>query len=136
MDWVHTYALVADQSACWVCTELPLRRLASFHGTSLLLLSQIGLGFRTSGTANIPCGMLPGLTSILGPPKPLNSYSVWDGSGWLRVEAVELAEPAPLCIENSKGQAQVGWTLDRSVSDPYSWTLLGSTEWCVPTGTL
>ena len=29
VDWVHTYALVADQSACWVCTELPVSMLAS-----------------------------------------------------------------------------------------------------------
>ena len=25
-------------------------------------------------------------------------------------ETMELAEPAPLCIENIKGQAQMGWT--------------------------
>ena len=41
----------------------------------------------------------------------LVSYSIWDGSGWLTAKAMELAGPAPLCIENSKAQAQVGWTL-------------------------
>ena len=142
MDWVHTYALVADQSACWVCTELSLS-------------TSVGLLWRISPASVSNCAWLQnqwnseyslwnatwtdiyaGAKQRCDRPRLLSGHSVWDGSRWLTAEAVELAEPAPLCIENSKGQAQVGWTLDRSVSDPYSWTLLGSTEWCVPTGTL
>ena len=30
--------------------------------------------------------------------------------GWLTAEAMELAGPAPPCIVNPEGQAQVGWT--------------------------
>ena len=28
VDWVHTYASVTNQSACWVCTEIPLNTAA------------------------------------------------------------------------------------------------------------
>ena len=72
-------------------------------------------------------------------PKPLSGYSVWDGLGWLTSEAMELTGPAPLCIENPKGQAQVGWTLDRSVSCPYSGhccEVQNGARAAVPTGTL
>ena len=55
VDWVHTYASVANQSACWVYTEIPLSTAS--HHSPLQLLSQIGLGYRSSGTVNIPCGM-------------------------------------------------------------------------------
>ena len=41
----------------------------------------------------------------------LSSYYIWNGLVWLTAEAVELAGPVPFCIENSKAQAQVGWTL-------------------------
>ena len=44
-------------------------------------------------------------------PRPLSGYSIWDGLGWLTAEAMELAGPAPLCIENSEGHAQIGWIL-------------------------
>ena len=62
--------------------------------------------------------------------------------GWLRVitaEAVELAGPAPLCIENPKGQAQVGWALTGLCQ---TWTLKHDWKawadvWAVfPTGAL
>ena len=43
-------------------------------------------------------------------PKLFIGYSIWDGLGWLTTEALELAGLAPLCIENPKGRAQVGWT--------------------------
>ena len=42
--------------------------------------------------------------------RPLSGLSIWDGSGWLTAEAVELAGPDPLCIQSLKGQPQVGWT--------------------------
>ena len=29
VDWIHTYNSVANQSACWICTELPLSMSAS-----------------------------------------------------------------------------------------------------------
>ena len=36
-------------------------------------------------------------------PRPVVSYSIWDGLGWLMAETVELAGPASLCNENLKG---------------------------------
>ena len=137
MDWVHTYALVADQSACWVCTELSLS-------------TSVGLLWRISPASVSNCAWLQnqwnseyslwnatwtdiyaGAKQQYDQPRLLRSYSTWDGSRWLSAEAMELVGPDPLCIENSKGQAQVGWTLDTSMSDLNSWKLLGGAEWSV-----
>ena len=38
-------------------------------------------------------------------PRTLAGYTIWYGLGWLMAETVGLAGPAPLCIENLKGQA-------------------------------
>ena len=71
--------------------------------------------------------------------KPLSSYSIWDGSGWLTAEAVDLAEPAPLCIENCKRQAQVGCTLTNLCQTHilgHCWKVQNDAWAAVATGTL
>ena len=61
---------------------------------------------------------------------------------WLRAltaDAMELAGPAPLCIENHEGQAQVGWILTglcQTQTLKHFWKAWNDV-WCaVPTGAL
>ena len=62
--------------------------------------------------------------------RPLSGYSIWDGLGWLTAEVVELAGPAPLCIENSKDKPR--WAGLRQVCvRPIFLDMLGGAEGCV-----
>ena len=117
VDWVHTYAdLVADQSACWVCTELPLSTSASLPWRISPASVSYWTWLQKQWNSKHPLwsatwtDIYAGAKQWYDHPRPLSSYSVSDGSECLTAEAVELAGPVPLCIKNFKGQAQVGWT--------------------------
>ena len=54
-------------------------------------------------------------------------------------ETMELAGPAPLCLENLKGQAQVGWTLTdlfQTETLKHFWEVWNDAWSAVPTGDL
>ena len=71
--------------------KFPWARLPASHGVSLLLLSQIGLGYSTSGIVHIPCGMQPGLTSTLAPSSSMTGPCYWSAApcevalGWTSI---------------------------------------------------
>ena len=72
-------------------------------------------------------------------PWLLVSYTIWDDLGWLPAEAVELAGPASLSIENLRGQAQVGWTLIGLCQKhvlKHDWGVKNNAWAVVPTGAL
>ena len=59
--------------------------------------------------------------------------------GWLTAEAMELAGPAPPCIVNPEGQAQVGWTptgLCQTQTTKHAWVAWNDAWAAVPTGAL
>ena len=136
MDWVHTYALVADQSACWVCVEFPLSRLAGLPWRISPASVSNWTSLQNQWNSKHPCGMLPGLTSVLGPNSSVTSpgcevtipYRMARGGSqlrlWIWLDQHSFALRTP---RTSPG----GLDSDRSVSDSFSWTLLGGEEWCV-----
>ena len=103
---------MANQSACWVCTELPLSTLACLPWRISSVSVSNWTWLQKQWNSKHPLwsatwtDIYAGAKQRYDRSKPLSGYSIWDGLGWLRAEAVELAGPAPLCIENPKGQAQ------------------------------
>ena len=144
MYWVHTYASVSNQSACWICTEIHL-----------------------SPAAGLPwCIFLAFIANWTWLQKWNSAHSLWNATetdiyagveqqydwtqllvwllhmGWLGLahdEAIELAGPAPLCTENFKEQAQVVWTLIglcQKHALKHYWEVQNNTWAAVPTGAL
>ena len=120
VDWVHTYASVTNQSACWVCTEIPLNASSSlpWHISPASVSNWTWLQHQWNSSHplwNVTWTDIDsGVKQWYDRPRPLVDYSTWDGSGGLTVEA-NVAGPwswiAPLCIENLKGQVWVCRTL-------------------------
>ena len=127
---------MADQSSAGSALNYPWACWLASYGASLLLLSQIGLCFKTSGTVNIPCGC------SLDWHRSWGNTVVWPAQaikqllhmGWFRVAHSWGCGPgwtsSPLHWELQKTSTG-GLYSDKSLSDPYSWTLLEGAEWCM-----
>ena len=141
MGQVHACASVAKQSVFWVCTEIPL---SMSPGLSWCLfpapvsnwtwLSYLWKSVHSSWNTTWT-DICTGVKQRCDRPQPLVGCTIRGGlglaRGWLMAGTMGLARPAFPSVLKFSRKSSNGLDSYRSVSDPYSWTLLGGMEWYV-----
>ncbi|XP_019522160.1 PREDICTED: uncharacterized protein LOC109395549 [Hipposideros armiger] len=114
MDWVHTYAGMANVFDCCVCTEFPVSTAVGLlwcihpataeDWTWLRGWNPWYEAWDATWQYVLSC-----MRAQRNHTKQWLSHAIWDGWGWLMSESVELTQLIPVCLERQTSDRDVGW---------------------------